>query len=135
MAIVRTEEQILSKAPIEVTLGDRPYPIHPANITRSREWRLKLQKDLADIVGQFNQKAEGQALVQGLTGALIEFPEKLADLVFAYEPSLPKETILAEATEEQICAAFSVCLTLAFPFLAQLAMVRQVVAASMSPAR
>ena len=135
MAITRTEEQILSRAPIEVTLGETKYSIRPLTIIKSREWRAKLQEELAGIVGQFNQKADGNTMVAGLTGALVQFPEKLADLVFAFAPDLPNDTILEEATEEQICAAFSVCLTLAFPFLAQLAMVRQVVTASASLAR
>jgi hypothetical protein len=72
-------------------------------------------------------------MLNGLAGALVEFPEKLADLVFAYGTELPKDEILEKATEEQIAAAFSAIMVVAFPFLAQLGLVTQLVRATSNP--
>ena len=129
----RTEEQILSKAPIEVTFGEKKYQIKPLTILRQRQWRSKLSEDLKDIVSSFERKdASSAALATGLTKALLEFPEKLAELVFSYDPSLPKEQILDEATEEQIALAFSAIMAVAFPFLAQLGQVTGLMRAGLS---
>ena len=63
-------------------------------------------------------------LSRGFTATLIQFPEKIADLVFAYDKSLPQEVILEEATEEQISSAFSAIMLVAYPFLQPLALMK-----------
>lgn len=129
----RTEEQILSKAPIELTFGEKKYQVKPLPILKQREWRARLSSDLKDIVSAFERKdASSAALADGLTRALLDFPEKLAELVFSYDPSLPREQILAEATEEQIALAFSAIMAVAFPFLAQLGQVTGLMRAGLS---
>ena len=125
--MTRTEEEILAKAPFTVKLGDQDYPIKPLNIKAQREWRQKLSTELSPIVDSFNRESTKKTMIAGLTGALLDFPEKLADLVFSYAPDLPKEKILEEATEEQIAKAFSSVMSIAFPFLGQLGMVTQLV--------
>lgn len=126
----RTEDDILSQAPVKVKLGEKEYELKPLTCRKAREWRLKLSESLSVITASFGQSPEPGNLGPALTSALISFPEKLLELVFAYEPSLPRETILDEATEEQVASAFSVIMKLAFPFLGQLATTVQIMKAS-----
>jgi hypothetical protein len=130
----RSEEDILSRTPIRVRLGDKDYDIPLLGINAQRKWRQKLGVDLEAIIKNFNQRdVSEKAMLNGLAGALVEFPEKLADLVFAYGTELPKDEILEKATEEQIAAAFSAIMVVAFPFLAQLGLVTQLVRATSNP--
>lgn len=131
-AIERTEDQIISKAPIKVKLGEKDYHIKPLPILKQREWRIKLNEEMAGIICNFNPVATNDAMAYGLTGALVAFPEKIADLVFAYAPDLPKDEILETATEEQIASTFSAIMALAFPFLTQLKLITQLTRAKLS---
>lgn len=132
MKIERTEEQAIAKAPFQVTLGDKQYDIKPLSMLKQRAWRVLLNTEMAEIVNNFGKKGEPNSIAVGLTGALINFPEKISNLVFAYAPDLPEAEILETATEEQMAAAFSAIMSLAFPFLAQLKLVTQVVRAQLS---
>lgn len=119
----RTEDEILARSPIKTRLGEKEYDISPLAVMPQREWRKKLFAELAPILAAFNFKVDGKSMAEGLTAALLNFPEKLCDLVFAYAPDLPKEEILEKATEEQIAVAFSAIMAVAFPFVPQLGMV------------
>lgn len=120
----RTEEQKITQAPIEVTLGTTVYPIKPLNILKARKWRILLNEKLGAISDSFQQK---QGLIStGLAQALTQFPDKLAELMFAYAPELPSDKILDEATEEQIADAFQAIMVVAYPFLMPLMMVTKV---------
>jgi hypothetical protein len=119
----RTEDDILSRAPIVVKLGDKEYSIPLLAVMAQREWRKKLFAELAPLLEAFNFTVDGKSMASGLTAALLNFPDKLCDLVFAYAPDLPKEEILEKATEEQIASAFSAVMAVAFPFIPQLGMV------------
>lgn len=59
----------------------------------------------------------------------------IAELVFAWEPSLPRDKILEEleATDTQIATAFVACLQLAFPFFSTLKQVTRLIQGSQSP--
>lgn len=122
--IQRTEEDILSKSPIQVMLGSDRYDLKPLPIIKARAWRSKLADTMRGIVGDLSQPADKTA--SAITAALVAFPDKVADLVFAWSPELPTEKILDEATEEQLAVAFSGLMVMAYPFLAQLAMTVQV---------
>jgi hypothetical protein len=163
----RTESDILAKAPIKVKLGDKDYKIPVLTVLPAREWRIKLDTALGDIVRNFQPAptADTNAFSTGLTGALIHFPEKVVDLVFLYRtyglvadmvvkeaipddqryarfleliaqsplpeaPDFPHNSILANSTEEQLAAAFSAVMAVAYPFLPQIAMARQAVLGS-----
>lgn len=124
----RTEDQILSKAPIEVTFGDKKYYIPVLTIKAQREWRERVATEVGQIMNGMSGTVDNKTIPQlsrGFTSALIQFPEKLADLVFAYDLSLPQNVILEEATEEQISAAFSLIMSVAYPFLASLTLLKQ----------
>ncbi len=123
----RTEDDVLARTPIAVRLGEKDYSIPLLAVMPQREWRKKLFAELVPILEAFNFQVDGQSMQKGLTAALLNFPEKLSDLVFAYAPDLPQDEILRQATEEQIAAAFSAITAVAFPFLPQLGMVTQLV--------
>lgn len=127
----RTDSDILAKAPIKVLLGSTEYDVHPLTILKAREWRAKVNESFQSIAQSFAAKPEPGNLGPALTGALLAFPEKLAELVFAYAPDLPQQTILEEATEEQMNAAFGKIMKLAFPFVGQLAQTIQILKASL----
>jgi hypothetical protein len=116
----RTEEQVMSRAPIEVTLGDTKYSIPILAVVPQRDWRKNLFATLVPILAVFHFDAEGKTVTDGLTAALLQFPEKLADMVFLYAPSLPQQEILASATEEQLCVVFTRIMNVAFPFVPEI---------------
>jgi hypothetical protein len=126
----RTEDDALSRAPLSVKLGDKDYSIPLLAVMAQREWRKNLFAELAPILESFNFKVDGKSMATGLTATLLTFPDKLCDLVFSYAPDLPKDEILASATEEQIATAFSAIMAVAFPFVPQLGMVTNLLRAN-----
>ena len=121
----RTEEQILTKAPIEVKLGDEMYKLPILSVLKMAEWRRKLIAVANEIGGM------GVSLMS-LGTCFIAFPEKLIDLVFAYCPDLPQDKLRETATEEQFVTAFSAIIPVAFPFMRQLSLMKSVMLASQS---
>lgn len=131
----RTEDQVLSKAPFTVRLGEKDYSIKLLGIAAQRAWRSKMSQEMQEVVSQFAPTSKAPtagAFSAGLTVALVQFPEKLTELVFAYAPDLPREEIMEAATEEQISIAFSKIVQVAFPFLTHLGMVKTAIQASRS---
>jgi len=129
----RTEDEILARSPIKTRLGEKDYDISPLAVMPQREWRKNLFAELAPILESFNFRVDSKSMAEGLTAALLTFPEKLCELVFAYAPDLPKDEILAQATEEQIAVAFSAIMAVAFPFIPQLGMVTNLLRSANSP--
>jgi hypothetical protein len=126
----RTEDDIIARTPLSIKLGDTDYSIPLLAVLSQREWRKNLFAELAPILESFNLKVDGSTMANGLTAALLTFPDKLCELVFAYAPDLPKDEILANATEEQIATAFSAIMGVAFPFIPQLGMVTNLLRAT-----
>lgn len=124
---MRTESQMITKAPEEVTFGEAKYELKPLSILKAREWRSLLNSEMVEITGSLSASQSDTSIGPALTSALINFPEKMAGLVFAWSPDLDKEKVLAEATEEQLAVAFSTIMRFAYPFLASLQTVLQVV--------
>lgn len=141
---MRTEEQVLSQAPIKVRLGKNDYEIPLLGVIPQRAWREKLAESLSTVIGNFSTEVTRDVLAQGLTGALTKFPDKIVDLVMSYARKYTVEegnnhldrkvvwgdyilpsTVLEEATEEQFARAFSEVMSVAFPFSHQLATVTQ----------
>lgn len=122
----RTDEQKLTKEPIKLKFGSTDYPIQIRNMNQSREWRTKLIETMSGILAQLPFGATPRptptaiGTVGGLTAALLVFPDKIAELIFAYAPDLPVETIQNEATDEQLEVAYGAIMAVAFPYLAQL---------------
>lgn len=122
---MRSEEQAISMEPLSVVLGSETYTIKLLGINAQVEWRRQLDLVMNPLMDQMNQVVSGSSFAGALTTVLLQFPEKMTDLVFAYAPDLPKNTVMDEATEEQISRVFSQVMEIAFPFLAPLAMVMQ----------
>lgn len=116
----RTEQQILSKEPLKVTLGSTQWELPILALTPMRKWR-ELVIEAAKEIGTL-----GVSLT-GLGAAFVAFPEKIVELVFAYAPKLPREELLAPeagATEEQFALAFSEIASVAFPCRGQLSLLK-----------
>lgn len=123
----RSEEQILTQAPIQVKFGDIDYDIKPLRILKARDWRAKMIEKMQEVTGRMLARVDGEKQLMGALGyVLLEFPEVLADLVFSYSPELPQSKILDEATEEQMAKAFGKILQVAFPFQGELKTMMQV---------
>lgn len=135
MTTQRTEDQVLAKAPLQVRLGEKDYTIKLLGINDQRAWRAKMTQEMQEVVSNFTptSKAPNASLFSaGLAVALVQFPEKLTDLIFAYAPDLPREEIMDNATEEQISIAFSKIVQVAFPFLAHLGTVKTAIISASS---
>lgn len=130
----RTDDEILSKAPIKVRFGATDYEIAPLTLGPARKWREGFTGEMKLILESFQSENSHSAVPPALTAALIAFPEKIGDMVFAYAPNLQeqRETILDESTEEQMAFAFGRIMRLAFPYLAHLGTVTQVLRAKLS---
>lgn len=119
----RTEEQILTRAPIKAKLGDKEYDLPILPVIKMAAWRKKF----IEVTNEF----AGVGVTLALVGqAFIAMPEKIADLVFAYHPALPKKEILKTATEEQLAAVLSQIIPVAFPFVRQLSLMKSVLMAT-----
>jgi hypothetical protein len=79
----RTEDEILARAPLSAKLGDGQYAIPLLAVIPQREWRKKLFAELVPVLASFTLNSSGN-MATGLTAALLNFPDKLCDLVFAY---------------------------------------------------
>lgn len=123
--LTRTEEQKIQKAPLEMTFGAMKYQVKPLTLNPAREWRVKFNEAMAPIADNF-QSTNG-LVSRGLAEALTQFPEKILDLICAYAPDLDRSMVEANATEEQLVAAWNDLLVVAYPFLAPLVMVMRVI--------
>lgn len=130
----RTEEQQLTEAPLEVTLGGRRYTIQPLRINAQYKWREKFFDAFADITKglrpppppllafvpvlgkRLTQYNETAAFVELLNIGLIKAPKIVADLFFAYATGLPRKQIEETATERELVYAFKEVMRYAFPF-------------------
>ncbi len=125
----RTEQQVMSKEPLEVTLGGTKYKLPILPLAKMSAWRAKVIADATEI-------GELGVSIQALGRALVAFPEKIVDLVFAYDPSLPRDAILDPengATEEQFALAFSEIQSVAFPYLRQVSLMNSLFLMAQSP--
>ena len=122
----RTESQILAQEPIKVRLGEKDYDVPLLRILAARAWRKKLVEEVTAVSDVVKPDASTTpAFLNGLAFLFLQFPEKLADLVFGYAPSLPREEIEENATEEQLAKAFGQIVEVAFPFVGELKAVTQ----------
>lgn len=126
----RTDEQILARAPIVAKLGEKEYSIKILRITAAQKWREHLIDSVKEITEQMRaETGSDHAFLTGLGYTLLQFPEKMTELIFSYAPDLNKEEIMHEttgATEEQIARVFGQIVAVAFPFRGELQMITQV---------
>lgn len=131
----RTEEEKTTQAPLRFQLGETEYAVKPLPVLKSREWRRQVEQILGPMAAQVQPvEIGGRFTLAGLPGVIALFPEKVCDLVFCYAPDLPKETILNEATEEQISLAFAQLWEIAFAnFLPQMATAKLMLNSPVAP--
>lgn len=117
MPAERTEAEMLAHAPIKAQFGGKPYEIQVLTILKARKWREKMFESAKEAIGSLaTPAADMETVFSGLSTALFQFPEKVAELIFAYDPALPSDEILEIATEEDLSVAFSQIMKVAFPF-------------------
>jgi hypothetical protein len=114
---MRTEEDKLLQAPIEVTLGGKQYQVKPLVIRDAREWRKKLLALLSSLPGYAKENAD---FTSALSGMLVELPDQAADLFFAYAKDLNREEIEGAATEAELAGAFDQVMEVALPLVGKL---------------
>jgi hypothetical protein len=134
----RTDEDKLALAPIKVQFVGKPYEIPVRKILNARKWREQFILSISSIAGELQGEVTNlNNFLGGFAFAFLRFPEKLANLVFAYAPDLPREKIEGDgpdgATEEELAMAFSAIMQVAFPFRAELTMVNQVLMSAEIP--
>ena len=129
---MRTEDQIVAGEPLRVTLGGKQYEIKPLKINAQYQWRKRfyeefskaaqpfLSKRKPGLLARLMGKDETDQFVEGLRVALLDVPERISDLFFAYAPYLPRAEIEETATEVELVRAFKEVVQLGFPFVEML---------------
>ncbi len=115
----RTEEQMLSRAPLELQFGGKECKVPVLTVMKARAWREKLAEEMRSI------GAAGISIA-GLATAFLAFPEKVADLVVAYAPEVVPSDVLDVATEEEMLLAFSQMVHVSFPYLRLLSLMKSI---------
>lgn len=125
----RTEMEIYTRKPIMVTLGNKEYEIFPKPIKKTLEWKEKTQAtikhihSILSVLASMQEKEDvkiTQELIDTVFQLLNEDVDIMMDLVFEYEPTLPKEEILDTAYMDEMIICILEVLKLAYPFLARL---------------
>jgi len=125
MIVRRTESDMLSMAPIKLRLGMKDFTVPVLNNRKAAAWREQLFAALAPLVAGFDfsgfdlntaQQQVSAAMATKLSQELIAYPQRLAELLIAFSPDNLKSEDLEEATDEQICLAFSQVAEVGYPF-------------------
>ena len=116
----RKELDILSQSGIVVTFGEREYTIHQLRFSASRVWRQQLAEFAKEFIpklrGGLGSAADSQAYANGFGTLFNEVPDRMLDLLKAYDTRLDWNLIAEEAFPLQIEMAFQKVMDLAFPF-------------------
>ena len=114
--MLRSEEDKVTQATIDVTLGGKEYKIAPMVIRDSREWRKKVIKLIGPLPGLVNINTDDAGgFEQALTALLVTMPDEVIALFFEYAKDLNQEEIEAVATDAEIAKAFEEVIAVAFP--------------------
>jgi len=113
---MRTEEEKIVQAPIVISLGGLNYDIKLLPIRDSRGWRKRVAELLGDIPKYAKVSADApDEFAVAMNSMISSMPDAIIDLVFDYAKELNREEIEAVATDEEIGAAFSKIMEVAFP--------------------
>lgn len=106
------------------TLGGKQYPIKPLTVGQGTRWRAKVVPMLLEITGTMDASLSDPS---ALKDAILNAPEKLAEVVFSYSPELPREEIMEASTEQEMSEAFNQVMICAFrPLLSMAGMVKSI---------
>ena len=113
---MRTEEQKVSQANIEVILGGKKYEIAPQVIRDSREWRKKVIALIAPLPSLVNITMDKpEDFERALTQMMVIMPDQVIDIFFEYAKDLDREEIEGVATDTEMADAFLEVVQVAFP--------------------
>ena len=147
MSQERTDEQILTREPIVLSLAGKKYKVQVLPIGKAIEWRKKLIAATAEISHPLlrplhvplwrraldffrgGNRAK-EYIIAGLGTAFVAFPERVLELIFDYAPDLPRPEIINNATEEEVFTAFGEIMAIANPLRRQVSILTQMMAAS-----
>jgi len=115
MSEKRSEDQIVTQAPILVSFGGKEYEIKPLVIKESREWRKKFAEVLGTLPLFVKPTATPKQFNEVINGMFLDVPDSIIDLIFEYAKDLPREEIEAVATDVEMSKAFESILEVAFP--------------------
>jgi len=113
---MRSEEQIISQAPVIVHFGGKEYKVKLLNIKDARSWRTELSEMMGQLSPAVNATTDTpEKFQEAMNSLLVDMPDKITDLVFSYAIDLPREEIEAIATDAEMALAFENILEVAFP--------------------
>jgi len=119
--MARTEEDKVLRAPIVVTLGGVEYSIPPLVIKDAREWRKKLAKLLAKLPAYAKTTTDDAAGFEtAISAMMVEMPDEMTDLFFAYAKDLDRDEIENTANEIELSKALEAVLEIAFPLVSSM---------------
>lgn len=111
---------------VTVTLAGTDYQITELRSRANAAWREQLREPFGALVDRLEGAGETNVtsardvvgLVRETAGTLLQAPDLLGGLLFAYSPELARdrERIIEEAYDSEILSAFVEVLKLAFPF-------------------
>jgi len=117
----RTEEDKLTKALIKVILGGKEYEIKPLVIRDARDWRKQLTALLSRIPSYTGITTDDPAgFANAMQAMVVDMPDQMADLFFAYAKDLDRDEIEGLASEAELAAAVEQVLEVAFPLVQSL---------------
>ena len=108
-----------------ISLGGKAYEIHELPRRANAQWRQQFQVLIASVTNlveasqvDISNSADLVAVVGQVRDVLMQAPDQLIELLFAYSPALAadRERIEAEVYESEILSVFVEVLKLAFPF-------------------
>ena len=115
MSEKRSEDQVVTQAPIMISFGGKEYELKPLVIKESRQWRQEFAKVLNSLPLFVNAIDTTEHFQQVINGMFLDVPDKIIDLIFAYAKDLPREEIEAVATDVEMSKAFESIIEVAFP--------------------
>ena len=115
MSQKRTEDQVVTQAPILVTFGGKQYEIKPLVIKESREWRKKFADVLGSLPLFVKPNSTPKQFSEVINGMFLNVPDDIINLIFEYAKDLPRDEIEAVATDVEMAKAFEAILEVAFP--------------------
>lgn len=110
----RTESEIL-RGVASVTFGGKTYEIKEMKANQSTAFRRTLGEALAPFFSTMMNQPQSEWANLLVPVLFSDGVDKLVEMVFEYDPTLPKEEILATATEAELIEAAGVVFDLSRP--------------------
>jgi len=114
MSEKRSEDQVITQAPILATFGGKEYKIRLLPYAESQEWRGKFAKVLGHLPLFTSATATPKQFAEVINGMFVDTPDEIVDLIFEYAKDLPKDEIKAVAYDVELGKAFEDIAKVAF---------------------